>query len=157
VEHLGLLDVTGEISGATGFIEVDLKSETPVSAKISIESRTIDTGNQSRDESIRSDEFLDTDRFPSIEFTSATFAPPVDAAQEGVATGELTIAGQTRTIQFPYTLSQQVSNSGIRSIIIEATFIFSREEFDLEFGRIMDALVGDEISVSVRLAGTFLD
>jgi polyisoprenoid-binding protein YceI len=157
VEHLGLLDVTGDISGASGFIDMDDVSGRPVESRVSLQSGSIRTDSESRDETIRSDEFLNTATYPSIDFSSAYFGSQTESSVEAIASGELVIAGVGRKILFPYTLQFPDTDDGQKTVLIESSFVLSRKEFELEFGRIMDAMVGDEVKVDVHLLGILQD
>ena len=60
--------------------------------------------------------------------------------------GELTIFGMTKKLRVPFAF-----NLDDDIVYIQAEFELSREDFRLSFGRLMDAMVGDQISVRVRI------
>ena len=144
VTHLGLMDVQGTLSGATGEVVFDASGHVPVQASITLDAASFSTGNAERDEEVRSDEFLDVKRYPEIRFESDTFSATH-------ATGTMTISGTSNTVEVPYTLHLEEGDDGVSAYIIESAFVLSRSDYALEFGRILDAMVGDEVAVSVRL------
>ena len=160
VAHLGMLDVVGELSGASGYIDVEMETGIPAETRVSLNATTLSTDNSSRDETIHSDEFLDTGRYPAIEFTSTEFSlqyEPTLADSGYSGEGELTIAGTTKPISFLYALEPATTADGRNTITVSSTFLLSRENFRLEFGRIMDAMVGDEVAVTVVLTAVLMD
>jgi len=72
---------------------------------VSIDTASVDTGNEQRDEDLRSERFLDTANYPAMTFKSTSIAP--DADKYKVA-GDLTVRGVTK----PVTLDVEVNGFG---------------------------------------------
>jgi polyisoprenoid-binding protein YceI len=92
--------VTGRTSEVTGTLEVDGLSLTAASFEVDVASIETDSGN--RDEYFRSNA-MRVDEFPTATFVltqpvTVTAAPTVGEVQTVQATGELTLAGVTRTV-----------------------------------------------------------
>lgn len=156
VAHFGMFDVDGFFQDVSGFVEVDLIREMPLRAEIELRVKSIDTDDESRDENLRSDEFLDAEKFPLIRFESLYVRNLKPAGESGDGAGnyqiagKITIFGVTKDIQVPFTF--EIKEETERAIIsIRAEFQLSRKDFNLSFGRFMDAIVGDKISVTVRI------
>src|SRR6266496_1287089 len=98
-KHLGMMKVRGnflEVS-ATGYIDPDHPEASSV--EVTIQTASIRTHNPQRDNDLRSSNFLETDKYPTITFKSTKIEP---AGQDHYTlTGDLTIKGNTR----PVTLS----------------------------------------------------
>jgi len=154
VAHFGMFDVNGSFQEASGFIEVDMSRELPVRAEIELRVESINTDDDTRDQNLRSDEFLDAERFPVVRFESFTIRKPESTGenldQKSHIEGQMTIFGAKRNLQFPFTfeIRDEIKPA---TVYIHAEFKLSRDDFNLSFGRLMDAMVGDEISVRVRI------
>jgi polyisoprenoid-binding protein YceI len=100
-KHLGVATVRGHFSKVDGEIDLnDANDPTTARGSIVIDAASIDTGNQGRDQHLRSADFLDVDRFPTITFTVKRIAQLDDDRYEVV--GDLTIRGTTREVRLAY-------------------------------------------------------
>jgi polyisoprenoid-binding protein YceI len=151
VAHMGMLDVDGSFQNVDGLIEISRETSAPVSATVTLDVASITTGNASRDENLRSDEFLDVEQFPLIQFASRSIVKSETEQNMFHIVGDLTIYGVTKPLEMsvPFNFAD---SSGQSTIVIDAAFSLFRKDFKLSFGRIMNAMVGDEIHVRVRIA-----
>lgn len=106
---------------------------------------SIQTGDKSRDGSLKSDAYLDLANYPYITFFSTEIQYSNNTA---IVVGKLKIKDQERVIQLPLEFS--ISEDKQRCSINTSTTI-RRSDFLLDFGA-MDALVGDEIQVKMEIA-----
>ena len=162
VEHFGVATVNGTFSSASGRIHYDALQPDSLSAQISIDVESIDTSNSLRDKELRSEDFLDVRRYPTVSFLSlgstldqrATVAGGSRLSDSGavrrLVKGSMTLYGNTREIEIPVEL--KVSPNGSH-VTIYSDFILNRKDFGLKFGILMDSLVGDEIRISVSMVG----
>jgi polyisoprenoid-binding protein YceI len=72
---------------------------------VSVDTASVDTGNQTRDDDLRSERFLDTDNHPQMTFKSTSVTPDGDKYK---VAGDLTIRGVTK----PVTLDVEVNGFG---------------------------------------------
>ena len=97
VRHFGLNKVRGRFNQFEGtIVTAPDASDSHVEAKIS--SASIDTGNEQRDDHLRSDDFLHAAACPLITFTSTAVAPATDGGTH-VIRGDLTLNGLTRKVE----------------------------------------------------------
>ncbi|HYB43915.1 MAG TPA: YceI family protein [Candidatus Methylomirabilis sp.] len=109
---------------------------------ITIDAASIDTGIEMRDNHLRSADFLDVARFPSITFESVR----VDAAGKRASVrGRLTVHGVTREIVVP--VDVQITSA---ALVASGEFIVNRGEYGMNYNSILNP-VGNE----VRAAFTF--
>src|ERR687891_2155633 len=94
--HMMVSWVRGFFKNISGELEFDPSAPESGSVKVSIDARTLWTGEPSRDAHLKSADFLDVERFPTIDFRS-TRAKSVGAHDLAV-TGELTIRGVSRPV-----------------------------------------------------------
>ncbi|HQQ95294.1 MAG TPA: YceI family protein [Bacteroidia bacterium] len=99
----------GTIKGLKASIIFD--QEHPEQSKIfaTVEAKTIDTGNSSKNASATGPDVLISDQFPLLSFESST----ITKSNSGyVANGKLTIKNITRDIQFPFVFANNTFEGG---------------------------------------------
>jgi polyisoprenoid-binding protein YceI len=100
--HTMATKVRGQFDEFGGSAHLDGDDQSKSSAQLTIQSKTIQTRNQRRDEPLRS-KFLDTDNHPTITFTSIG-VEQVDETNFKVA-GNLTIRGVTKPVTVNFKLT----------------------------------------------------
>jgi polyisoprenoid-binding protein YceI len=75
VRHLGIAGVKGRFTRFSGRFDLDERQPALSQVAFTIEAASIQTGDQERDDHIRSPDFLDAERFPAITFASEAIAP----------------------------------------------------------------------------------
>jgi polyisoprenoid-binding protein YceI len=142
ITHLGYLTVEGTFHRFRGSFEMAGDSISSVLGIIEVAS--IDTEDKSRDESLRSDAYLDAEAYPHILFKSTQ--GDLDA---GTLTGDLSIKGVTRSVDL--SVKSFPTQDGSIATLHFSTII-NRQDFKLDFG-MMDSLVGDEIKIKLEVVG----
>jgi polyisoprenoid-binding protein YceI len=96
VRHLGVSTVRGAFTNVSGTVHYDAANPGKASIQATIESASVDTRVEMRDNDLRSPRFLDAQKYPTITFQSKK----VEAALEGKlkVTGDLTIHGMTKEV-----------------------------------------------------------
>jgi polyisoprenoid-binding protein YceI len=101
VRHMMVTWVRGHFKDIHGSLEFDADNPKALSLEATIQAAGLWTGEPHRDEHLRSADFLDASRYPTITFRS-TGVERVGASDYRVA-GELTIRGVTRTVPLDMT------------------------------------------------------
>ena len=125
----GLSEVRGEFAGVDGRVRYDPSSPERSTVRITIDAATVDTGNDGRDEHLRSADFFDVERFPTITFVSERIVRDGDAF---LVRGPLTIRDVTRTVEFRLRRRHAepvVEAFGVPSIAFEGTLEIDRKAF----------------------------
>jgi polyisoprenoid-binding protein YceI len=153
VRHMMISNVKGQFQKTTGTITAN--GNDPASAKIdvTIDASSVDTRVERRDAHLKSPDFLDVAKFPTITFKSTK----VEAAgpNKWTMTGDLTIHGVTR----PVVLDVEGSGSPIQVMGhtragASATTKIKRSDFGLTWNKALETggvLVGDDIAISIDL------
>ncbi|XKE43958.1 YceI family protein [Halomonas organivorans] len=102
ISHLGFSYILGSLEGFTGEFHYDPENLAASSASLEVDVASLTTNHAERDKHIKSDDFLDVAEYPSASFSSTGFEPTGE--NQGVLTGELTLHGETNTIEMPVTL-----------------------------------------------------
>ncbi len=153
VRHLGLSRIRGQFRTFSASIEAtDRLDDAVVEATIDLSS--VDTNNEQRDGHLMSSDFFNVDTDPTMTFRSTAIAVgPNDS--EGTITGELTIAGTTRTVELDTEFNGVAIDAyGATRAGFSATTTLSRKDFGIDFNIPLDAggvLIGDKITVELEI------
>ena len=96
IKHLGFSWLTGRFDKFSGTISYDDKDPSKSVVKVEIDPASVSSNHAERDKHLRSDDFLDTAKFPTATFVSKA----VKASGDGKATitGDLTLHGVTKEV-----------------------------------------------------------
>lgn len=153
VKHMMIANVKGVFKGVSGQLALDEAGLTGSRVEASIDAATIDTGNADRDNHLRSADFFDVEKFPSLSFRSGRIAR-VDEDTLSV-TGELTIHGVTREVTFRVEGPTAPARDpwGNTRVGLAATTKIDRKEFGLTWNAALEAggiLVGDQVTITLE-------
>jgi polyisoprenoid-binding protein YceI len=151
VRHMGVSKVRGRFSGVQGTLVV---AEDPLQSSVSvtIDAATIDTRDETRDNHVRTADFLDVANHPTITFESTS----VEAAGKDAwkVSGDLTIRGTTRPVALDTSLEGVVQDPyGNHRVGFSATTTVDRDEFGVSFGAVMEAgglVVGKRVTIEIE-------
>ena len=116
-------------------------SDTP-SMDVTIDVESINTSNENRDSHLRSDEYFDTAKFPTMTFVSKRFN---NTGNGMIVTGDLTIKDITKEIEFPlFYLGKQDTGRGYPSAAFEGEITIKRTEFGVGKEGVS---LGDEVTI----------
>ncbi|HKQ57842.1 MAG TPA: YceI family protein [Candidatus Eisenbacteria bacterium] len=109
--NIGFLhtSVRGRFDGYRGTILYDQDRPESSSITVVIETKSLDTGSDHRDEHLRSDDFFDVEKYPAIRFQSR------EVRRQGgdlLLVGPLSMHGVTREVQIPFRVVQQPTSDG---------------------------------------------
>lgn len=146
IRHLVISKVRGRFTKWSGTVVVE--GDAPVSAEVVIDAASIDTAEAQRDAHLRSPDFFDAERFPTIGFKSTGYS-------DGQLVGDLTIHGVTR----PVTLAVESNGRGKdpwgnERIAFEATTSINRKDFGLTWNQALEAggvLVGEKVDITLEV------
>lgn len=147
-KHLGIASIKARFSEVHGQLVIaeDISRSTGYAE---IKAASIDTGIGMRDDHLRSAEFLDTERFPSITFTGNGFV------RTGTNTwsmpGELALHGKSRPVELAVTYGGYGSDpwGGVRAAF-HAEAVLHRGDFDINYNALVRAGVA-AIGTSVQI------
>lgn len=110
IGHFGYSTQRGRFDKTSGKITLDTAAKKG-SADVTIDTTTIDTGHKKLEEHLRSDEFFNVAKFPTINFKSSSFTFDGDKVKS--ASGELTMLGITK----PATLNVERFNCAVHPML----------------------------------------
>jgi len=149
ISHLGLTKVVGRFNDVAGKLNLNQEDAKKSSLNVVIQSESIDTNQKQRDEHLRTPDFFDVEKFPTITFVS-TGAKAVEGGLE--VTGEFTLHGVTK----PLTLTLKGGEvtefpQGVQRTGYSAATTIKRSDYGM---KTMLGPIGDEVGIYVHFEAT---
>ena len=152
VRHL-LTKVRGRFSVFDGEIEYDEQNPEHSSVNVTIQAASIDTNERDRDAHLRSSDFFEVEKFPTLTFRSGAITRRGSAGFD--VAGDLTIHGVTRPVTFDATFLGKAKDPwGNERIAFEAEATINRKDYVLLWNAALETggfLVGDEVKISLSV------
>jgi polyisoprenoid-binding protein YceI len=148
IRHSGVANFYGRFNQISGTIA--WSKENPEAGSIAVEVKTdsIDTNNSGRDKHLKSGDFFDAEKYPTIAFKSTKIAKIDDHNFD--VTGDLTMHGVTKPITVKFEHGGIVNNHGLRTGF-ETTFTAKRSDFGMS-NYLDQGMIGDEVTMTVSLS-----
>ena len=151
--HAMVSRVRGAFNDVSGFADIaeDLADST---AEVIIQTASVDTRSEGRDEHLRSADFFDVETYPEIRFASSA----IDEVDECsyIVTGELTIRDMTKTVSVPLELiGVDTDPFGNLRAGLEGTRRIDRKDWGVTWNAKLDSggvLVSDKITLEFELS-----
>jgi len=152
VRHL-VSRTSGRFTKFNGTIQVDEKSIENSNVLVTIEVASISTDNANRDAHLRSADFFDAEKFPTITFKS-TSVKEVSKGQLQI-TGDFTMRGVTKRITLPITsLGGMASPFKDYRAGFEGSLKINRQDFGVKWNKTLDtggAMLSDDVDISLAI------
>jgi polyisoprenoid-binding protein YceI len=152
VKHMMIANVKGHFSKVSGVLIRDESNPANDRVESTIEAASIETRNEQRDGHLKSPDFFDVEKFPTLHFKSTT----VNVVGEGELSveGDLTIRGVTRKVRFAVEGPTPPAKDpwGSTRIGLSARTKINRKDFGLTWNTALETggvLVGDEITITL--------
>jgi polyisoprenoid-binding protein YceI len=152
VRHMMISNVRGDFVKLTGKAQSDEQDLTRSTIEATIDATSIDTHEAKRDAHLRSPDFLDAEKYPTITFRSKR----IEALGSGrwKLTGDLTLHGVTREVALDVEgpSPERKDPRGNVRVAAHATASFDRKDFGIVYNKALDGggvVVGDEVAVTV--------
>jgi polyisoprenoid-binding protein YceI len=153
IRHL-MANVTGGFRDFDAVLSLDRKNPAGSSVEFTIQTKSVDTENARRDEHLRSADFFDADKHPTITFKST--AVRANSATEFEVTGDLTMHGVTKRVTLPVAfLGFGKDGRGNERGGFEIETTLNRRDYGIEWNRTFDeggVLLGDDVKVMISLS-----
>jgi polyisoprenoid-binding protein YceI len=151
-KHLMVAKVRGAFKSFSGGVTVAERIEDST-ADARIDASSVDTGDEGRDEHLRTNDFFGVEENPQITFAS-TQITPTGKGRWDVA-GDLTIRGVTRSVVLQATYEGLFTDPwGTPHAVVSASTTVDREDFGLTWNQALEAggvLVSNQIKLSLEV------
>jgi len=154
VRHMMVSTVRGTFEKTSGAALWDGKDITTASIEATIETASVTTREPKRDAHLKSADFFDAERFPTLTFKSTRIEPAGPGKAKMI--GDLTIRGVTRRVVFDVegpTPAIKDPYGNLRAGATATTKI-SRQDFGVSWNSVLDAggvVVGDEVTITIDM------
>ena len=135
VKHMMIANVKGQFPKVSGALFLDESDLANSRVEASIEATSIHTRDEQRDAHLKSADFFDVEKFPTLHFKSKNISIVRD--------GELAVEGPTPPAKDPW---------GNTRVAISATTKINRKDFGLNWNAALETggiLVGDEVTITI--------
>ncbi len=153
VRHLMVTKVRGGFTSWRGTLFVDEDAPEKSRVEVEIDAASIDTGDEKRDAHLKSAEFLDVDKHPTITFKSKKVEKP--GQDRFRVEGELTVRGTTRPVALDVEYAGRAKDPwGGERAGFSAAAAVDRKDFGLNWNVALEAggvLVGDRVNVVIEV------
>jgi|GEM_PF-116561 len=155
--HVGMANVTGRFTRFQGGLRVADRMEDS-QIEISMLAASIDTGNRTRDNHLRSADFLDIERYPYVHFASDRFV--FRGGSRWTVQGSLTLHGVTRSVELETEYLGTVTGGYADELrcAARATAELHRDDFTLDYRRMLArgiAVVGPRIKLEIDIQAMY--
>ena len=152
VRHL-MANVGGQFRDFDAAINIDRADPAKSSVEFTIQAASIDTGNDSRDKHLRSADFFDVEKFPTITFKSTSVKPTSKNTFD--VTGDLTMHGVTKRVTLPVEfLGFGKDGRGNEKAGFSIATTVNRKDYGIVWNRTFDdggVLLGEDVKVAIDL------
>lgn len=149
--HFGFTKVRGRFRGVEGVIEV-AEDPNDTTVEVTIDMASVESGDQARDDHLRSPDLFDVERFPTARFTGSARGW---SGRTGRLVGELTIRDVTRPVDLDVEYLGFVTDPwGGHRAIFSASGTVNREDWGISWNMVLEAgglLVSKEIRLELEL------
>lgn len=154
VRHLMISKVKGTFDS---FSATFITGESPLDTKVTATAQvaSINTNQADRDGHLRTGDFFEAEKYPTIEFVSTSVKAKDAAEGEYIVTGDLTIKGVTKSVDFNFELGGFATDPyGQYKVAATATSEINREDFGLTYNAALETggvLIGEKVTITIEL------
>ena len=152
VKHMMISNVKGQFAKVTGTLSLDESDFENSRVEAVIEASSIETRDAQRDAHLKSADFLDAEKFPTLSFKSTSVTPNRDG--ELSVKGDLTIRGVTRSVTFVVEGPTAPAKDpwGNTRVAVSASTKINRKDFGLTWNTALETggiLVGEDVTITL--------
>jgi polyisoprenoid-binding protein YceI len=152
--HLGYSRMIGQFQEFSGEFSFDEQAVENSAVAVTVNTASVDTDDQARDDHLRSPDFFNAAEFPEMTFASTAIERTGD--KTGKITGDLTLLGVTKPVTLDVTFNQKAPHplpqySGVEVAGFSATTTIKRSDFGMST---FVPAIGDEIEIILEVEGT---
>lgn len=152
VKHMMISNVKGQFAKVSGKLTLDESRLEKSQVEAQIEAASIETRDAQRDAHLKSPDFFDAEKFPTLSFKSTRISVVRDG--ELAVEGDLTIRDVTRKVTFQVEGPTPPAKDpwGNTRVGVSATTKINRKDFGLTWNAALETggiLVGDEVTITL--------
>lgn len=152
VTHLMISTVRGEFHAVNGTVVVDDSDVTKSSVDVTIDASTVDTREPDRDKDLKSTNFFDVAKYPTLTFKSTK----VENGAPGHlrVTGDLTLHGVTKSVVLDVTAPKSPIKDpwGLQRTAVSGTTKINRQDFGMNYSKTLDnggLMISNDVDITL--------
>jgi len=154
VTHMMISTVRGNFGTMSGTLEYDGKSVASIKVDATIDAASINTNNEKRDGHLKSPDFFDVAKYPTLTFKSTKVLPGTDGGFKLV--GDLTMHGVTKEVTLDVTAPSPVMKGkrGDQRVGASATTKINRQDFGVKWNNPLEGggvVVSDDVKITIDI------
>ncbi len=153
-KHLVVSTVRGKFTEFKGEFSYDQARPDEFKGTATIQTKSVNTGVEKRDNHLKSAEFFDAEKFPEIKFEVTGAEKSGDSV---IVKGKLTIKQTTKDVSIPVSINGPIQDPwGMTRVGIEGSFKLNRKDYGLNFDAKLangGLVVADEVTVEISAEG----
>ncbi len=153
VRHLMISNVRGSFTDFEGSIDFDGKDATKASVEVSVNTSSVNTGNEKRDSHLKNADFFNTEKYPKMTFKSTKVEST--GKKTALIHGNLTLHGETHPVTLDAELLGVVKDPrGNTRAGFTATTTVKRSDFKITYNSVLEAggvVIGDDVKVTLEI------
>ena len=150
--HLMISKVRGRFADFSGSVHI---AEVPEesSVEVTIDASSVDTSQEQRDAHLRSGDFLDVEKYPTLRFKSTSVA--LEGDNQWKVTGDLTVRDATRPVVLDVEFEgANTTPWGTQAVAFSASTEIDRDEFGLTYNQALETggvVVGKKVRIELNV------
>jgi polyisoprenoid-binding protein YceI len=155
-KHLGMMTVRGHFAEVTATGQLNPEQPERSTVDVTINTASIRTHNAQRDNDLRSSNFLEVEKYPTIMFKSTKIVQK--SPDRGTLTGDLTIKGVTHPVTLNVVKYGEFNDPMMgHRIGYAAETKINRKEFGMSFDAMLDGKYIVSHEVQINIEGEFVE
>ena len=153
VRHLMVSNVRGSFKKVAGKVVFDEANPSATVVQATIDVSTVDTGEPARDTHLKSPDFFDLAKFPTMTFVSRS---AIRTSQGVDLSGDLTLHGVTKAVVLHVSdITKEIKDPrGMLRIGATATTVINRQDFGMVWNHNLDGggvVVGNDVTITIDI------
>lgn len=151
IRHM-MANVVGQFRDFSADVNIDRANPEKSAVEFTIQTTSVDTGSTNRDNHLRSADFFEVEKFPTITFKSTEVV--AKSKNDFSVTGDLTMHGVTKRVTLPVTFLGFGKTARGEKAGFEIETTLNRKDYGVIWNRNLDeggVLLGDDVKVSINL------
>jgi len=153
IAHMVISEIDGYFTDFNGSISYEKNDLSDAVVNFTINTNSVNTRNAKRDGHLRSPDFFDAAKYPTITFKSTSVTQK--DAKHFTLKGNLTMHGVTKHVVLDLFAAGTIKdNRGNLKAGFKVTGNLKRSDFGLKYNSVMDnggVVIGDEVSFNIKL------
>lgn len=152
--HAMVTKVRGAFNDVEGTATIDGDDPSRSSVNLTIQVASVDTRNEQRDGHLRTNDFFDIEKYPTITFASTSITH--NDGNEFEVTGDLTIKDVTKSVSFPLEFEGAAKDPfGNDRIGFEGSLVINRKDWNITWNAALETggvLVSDKVTLEFEIS-----